>query len=256
MKDKLFFFGTYQGTRVRSAAQGQIAQVPTQAERNGDFFRHLESTSRSPNGVPFAGNQIPLSRFSAPGNYFLNSIPLPNGPDTQLTYAGPSLVQNDNQYMAKLDYLRGNHRLSGHYFYSKFDEPPFIASSNVLGIGQSRQPRSSPECGCQPRVLAVSDVAIQHLVRVNQQVGDRFPDASAIRTLESRWRLPNPPELNLVVGGYFDIATSHQGDFDRGDWTIREDVTKVAGAREMHFGGEAVRVRNHVVNTFSMAGGI
>src|SRR5207247_651063 len=36
-KDKLFYFGTYQGTRVRSAAQGMIAQVPTAAERAGDF---------------------------------------------------------------------------------------------------------------------------------------------------------------------------------------------------------------------------
>jgi hypothetical protein len=36
-KDKLFYFGTYQGTRIHSAAQGRIAFVPTAAEKAGDF---------------------------------------------------------------------------------------------------------------------------------------------------------------------------------------------------------------------------
>ena len=37
IKNKVFFFGTYQGTRIRSAAEGQITFVPTAAERAGDF---------------------------------------------------------------------------------------------------------------------------------------------------------------------------------------------------------------------------
>ena len=41
IKNKLFYFGTYQGTRIASAAQGQIGFVPTAAERVGDFSRLL-----------------------------------------------------------------------------------------------------------------------------------------------------------------------------------------------------------------------
>src|SRR2546427_624814 len=37
VKDKLFYFGTYQGTRVRNVPSGQVQFVPTQAQRNGDF---------------------------------------------------------------------------------------------------------------------------------------------------------------------------------------------------------------------------
>ena len=37
IKNKLFYFGTYQGTPIRSAAQGNVAFVPTAAERTGDF---------------------------------------------------------------------------------------------------------------------------------------------------------------------------------------------------------------------------
>jgi hypothetical protein len=202
VKDKLFFFGTYQGTRVRSAAQGQIAQVPTQAERNGDFSAISNQVVDPVTGVPFAGNQIPLSRFSAPADYFLKTIPLPNGPDTQLTYAGPSVVQNDNQYMAKVDYLRGTQRFSGHHFYSHFDEPPFVAKNNVLASDS------------QGNHVRVQSVAVNHTYSRsatllfntwfgwNQQVGGSlsgapfgYPDAGI------KVAAPNPPELNLVVGG-------------------------------------------------------
>ena len=37
LRDKLFYFGTYQGTRIRSEAAGRVAFVPTAAERAGDF---------------------------------------------------------------------------------------------------------------------------------------------------------------------------------------------------------------------------
>ena len=43
MKNKLFYFGTYQGTRITSAPGSIIQLVPTAAERAGDF----SGTSRS-----------------------------------------------------------------------------------------------------------------------------------------------------------------------------------------------------------------
>jgi len=63
-----------------------------------------------------------------------------------------------------------------------------------------------------------------------------------------------PPELSLSVTGGFSISTNHLGQFDRGDFTIREVVTKIKGAHGFKFGGEAVRVSNHLINTFQMAG--
>ncbi len=58
----------------------------------------------------------------------------------------------------------------------------------------------------------------------------------------------------VSVSGFFGISTNHLGDFDRGDYTIREDVTKQHGVHEFHFGGEAVRVTNNLVNTYTMSG--
>src|SRR3954447_9105233 len=130
IKDKLFFFGTYQGTPIRSAAQGRVSFVPTAAERAGDFSAITTQLKDPATGTPFPGNQIPVNRFSAPSQSLLSKIPLPNGPNGQLTYAGPSLVQNDNQWLAKIDYLAGKHQLSGSFFWTRFDEPPDIAAAN------------------------------------------------------------------------------------------------------------------------------
>src|SRR5262249_37592147 len=128
MKDKLFYFGTYQGARIRTAPGGQIAFVPTAAERNGDFFDLLPGTQLvDPSfGAPFANNQIPASQLSPVTRYFLKYIPLPNGPGRQLTYVGGASVQNEDQFTTKIDYNIKSHVISGRYFCTNFDQPPQI----------------------------------------------------------------------------------------------------------------------------------
>ncbi len=82
-----------------------------------------------------------------------------------------------------------------------------------------------------------------------------FADAGAkVLGPESVEELNSPPELIVSVTDGFSISTNHLGDFDRGDFTVREVVTKISGRHELRFGGEAVNVRNHIINTFQMAG--
>ena len=81
LKDKLFFFGTYQGTKIRSAAQGTVAFVPTAAERTGNFAGSGIVVHDPTTGAAYPNNQLPSNLLSAPAQYFLNSIPLPNGPN-------------------------------------------------------------------------------------------------------------------------------------------------------------------------------
>ena len=58
----------------------------------------------------------------------------------------------------------------------------------------------------------------------------------------------------MSVNGYFSVGTNHLGVFNRGDYTVREDVTVQRGRHEIHIGGEAVRISNTLVNTYLMAG--
>lgn len=257
LKDKLFFFGTYQGTPIRQAAQGRVSFVPTAAERSGDFSAIPAQLKDPDSGAPFPGNQIPVSRFSAPSQALLAKIPLPNGPNGQLTYAGPSIVQNDNQWLAKIDYLTGKQQISGSFFWTRFNEPPDIATGN-------RNILSADSSGNR---VTIKNLAINHTYTLSpttlfltwfgwdSQTGGSLSGAPfSFPDIGVHIAAPTPPELVVSVGGFFNVSTNHLGNFDRGDYTIREDVTLQRRNHEIHIGGEAVRVRNDLVNTFTMSG--
>jgi hypothetical protein len=152
-RNKLFVFGAYQGTRVRNVPSGQVQFVPTQAQRNGDFSSIQKQLIDPNSGQSFPNNQIPASLLSPVSQFFLKQIPLPNGPAGQLTFPGAPIVQTEDQFLAKADYVLGKHQLSGHYFFTNFKAPPGQVPSNVL---------ADPNTGNQVRV---QNVALNHTYR-------------------------------------------------------------------------------------------
>ncbi|PYU98423.1 MAG: hypothetical protein DMG26_18740, partial [Acidobacteria bacterium] len=272
IKHKLFFFGTYQGTRVRSASQGQVAFVPTKDERNGDFSDlcpgGFDAGGLCPaaNGtqvvdpatkIPFTRNQISRGMFSLPSLFFLQYIPPPNGPGHQLTFAGPSIVQNDDQWLAKSDWIHGKNQLSGSFFWTRFNEPPDVAAAkrNILAADGNGNRVTVKNLSLNHTYSLSPTLLFNTWFGWDSQTGGSlsgapfgFPDAGV------KIAAPNPSELSFGASGYFGVGTNHLGDFDRGDWTIHEDVTLERGPHELHFGGDVVRLKNHLVNTFTMAG--
>src|SRR5207244_9072529 len=69
-KNKLFFFGGYQGTTQRSSPTQQTAYVPTPAMLAGDFRTIASPLCNGTRQIPlsaaqgFVDNQIPVSRLS------------------------------------------------------------------------------------------------------------------------------------------------------------------------------------------------
>jgi hypothetical protein len=255
VKNKLFFFGTYQGTRIRSAPAGRVSFVPTAAERQGDFSGLGKRIDDPVSKQPVPDNRIPASLLSPVALFFLKTIPLPNGAGRQLTFAGVPDAQTENQFMPKIDYVAGKHQLSGRYFFTDYKRPPVIPNDNVLkAVGTGNRVRVQ-NVAVTHTFTASPTLLFNNTFGLNRQRGGSlssapfgFPDAGV------KIAAPNPPELSLSITGGFGIGTNHIGDFDRGDFTIREVVTKVKGAHELKFGGESVRVSNHIINTFQMAG--
>ncbi len=254
-KDKLFFFATYQGTRIRSAPGGQIAFVPTVAERSGDFSALLPDVQLVDprTNVPFAGNQVPVSPVT---QYFLQSIPAPNGSGRQLTYVGGATLQNEDQFMTKFDYTRGKHQISGRYFHTYFRQPVVISKTNLLldtNVGNHVRVQTvslNESFSASPSLLFNTWFGWQ------AQTGGSltsapfgFPDAGV-----NIAKGPLGNEMRLSVGDNFDIDTGHNGDFDRLGWTLRENVTLTRGAHEWQFGGEAVHLKVDVRNAYRQSG--
>jgi hypothetical protein len=261
LRNKLFYFGTYQGTRIRSEAAGRVAFVPTAAERAGDFSSFSGQLVDPVTRQPFPNNQIPPDRISPVAKYFLNWIPLPNRGGRELNFVGTEQTETENQFMTKVEYNRNGHQISGRYFFTDYDRPAVVPEDNILAASNTGN------------AVRVQNISVNHTFSIrptllltstfgfNRQRGGSlssspfsYPDAGVRISSAAASALQAPPEIVMSVTGGFSINTNHLGDFDRGDFTIRENLTAIFGPHEMHFGGEVVRLSNHITNTFRMDG--
>lgn len=149
LKNKLFAFGDFQGTRRRLGGATQ-ARVPTLAERSGDF-RGLGASRRifdpyTGAGTPatrteFANQIIPASRLSPQALSLLKLIPLPtidNVTTDNPNYVGSgSIKENQDQYNIRGDYfVTDKVHVFGRYSIANFllDAPGIFGKAGGTGF--------------------------------------------------------------------------------------------------------------------------
>ena len=141
--DRLFFFGAYEGFRLRQGHPFQTF-VPTDAERQGDFsqvgtsgrdsaFTIYDPLTSGTGGnaacdsantvcrTAFPNNQIPASRIDPTAAALLKFFPEPNlTGNSQANFADSYSSGGDvNQYNGRIDYTLGQkQRIFGRYTYS------------------------------------------------------------------------------------------------------------------------------------------
>ncbi len=133
IKDKLFWFGDYQGTRRRLGAS-EVLRVPTAAERTGDLSALgvpiYDPTTGNPNGTGralFPGGMIPLNRISTPAANLMSALPGPNL--TPVNPADPNYdVSNVQSYDTDQFDLRADHYLTSKLRY--FVRYSYLSASN------------------------------------------------------------------------------------------------------------------------------
>jgi len=120
-RDKLFFFGDYQGTRIRKELTF-LSTVPTDKARRGDFSEpgqprvfdpclvvntttHQCTTFNTTTRTQFAGNIIPTDRLDPIAIKLLNLFPSPNLPGLANNFRFNSKrVVDQNQFDVRIDH--------------------------------------------------------------------------------------------------------------------------------------------------------
>ena len=268
-KDKLFFFVSYQGTRTRTAPNGQIAVVPTTAERQGDFSALCGQFGSSgnctnPDGIqltnPFTGaslpyNEISSSLISQPAQNLLKYVPPPNDPGGILNYLGAATNTDDDQFLVKVDYLRGKHYGSGHYFFSNFSKPATPLGTDILALNANANRVRVQTISLNDDYTASPNLLLNTSFGWNQQNGGYIPSTPFSANALGVNIAPSPsPQLGITIGGYFAAMASNVGAYNRGDMTVREVVTTVRGKHQISFGGEMLRVRTPIANQYQQGG--
>jgi len=116
-KDKLFFFGDYQGTRQKNGASF-TQTVPSDLVRSSclntsgtsagcDLSQYSQVTDPT-TGLPFAGNIIPLNRLSPQALAIIQQLPPPNRASTVPTISNFSAtgsgIFNSDQFDVRIDH--------------------------------------------------------------------------------------------------------------------------------------------------------
>lgn len=145
LKDKLFFFGNYQGTRLVEAAATNTTYTPTTAMLTGDFSG-LAATPGVTNLLgPFhtvngAANQLDTSIAkldSAAVQIAKDGLPTSSSQaaDGKMNYVAAAVSQNFNEYTWKLDYdLSPSQRLTLRSFTNEMTEPSGDTPGNILSV--------------------------------------------------------------------------------------------------------------------------
>ena len=264
IKDKLFFFGGYQGTRNRSDPPQTIAYVPTAAAQQGDFST-LESAgcqssgkARTINdpltGKAFPGAQVPVSRFDPAAVKLLKYLPATTDPCGKVTYGIPSNADED-QMVGRVDWVKSDkHAVFARYFIMDYNQAAPDPTANMLvTTSTGNLERSQSITLGDTYTLSSSTVNAFHATFTRVR-NDRGPNAHEInaRDLGSNISVSVPNNLYVTASNAFTIGcgTCGPGVFNVNTWQFADDVDLIRGKHQLTFGVDFMRTQNNLLSGF------
>lgn len=137
LKNRLFFFGNYQGTRQSTTATSNSTNTPTAAMLNGDFSAYPKQLTGG-----FVNNRINPALFNpAAVRIARTALPLGQDPASGLVYyTAPASVERYDEGTGRLDYAPNDrHRLTLRSFIQYYNKKESAKAGNILAITPGKQ---------------------------------------------------------------------------------------------------------------------
>jgi len=149
VKDKTFYFGSYQGRRLRTSTR-TVTTVPVEAWRSGDFggtpgLNLFDPATGNPDGtgrLPFPGNRVPGDRFHSVSKKLLPLIPNANAPGlTSNLIVNVPFAYDGGAYDGRVDHnFTAGTKLFAKFNLSRFSLTQKAALGDVVGDGNVASP--------------------------------------------------------------------------------------------------------------------
>ena len=255
IKDRTFFFLSYQGTRISSSTPNVTATAPSAAMKAGDFSAWLAAAGVGAIHDPlssggtgyFANNVIPVTRFNPVSAKILQLIPTSNNPQYRASFGVPAQTTADNQGVVRVDHsLSDRQRLSVRYFVFRFDRPAYIMPTNLLygwdgQWGYSQALSVNHTYSISPRWLHNATFSYAFAAPIRNQATE--PD---VRLSTFGVRMKASPEVNqlgMSISGWSAPSfTSAAFTWSRA-MHYAESASFATGRHNMRFGGETRRYK-------------
>ena len=265
IRDKLFFFAGYQGTRQRSSPPNQKSYVATAANLKGDFSSLLvgptpKQLHNPVTKAPFANNQIPVSMFNATAvNLLTNYLPISAAPGGLVQYG--FLANNpDDQVIGRLDYtLNQKHSMYARYYIYDFTAQTVFDGKNLLTTANPGEVERSQTFTFGDSYIFTPKLLNSFHATFARRRDDRGVAANAIgpTTLGINMYAPIPNYLQLSVSNYFATGcrTCAPGYFNANTYQVSDDIISIHGKHELAFGGDFRRLQGNMATNGNTNGG-
>lgn len=249
VRDRVFFFGGYQGTIIRQTPTSNISFVPTPAMLAGDFTQAASAacagrplTLRG----PFVNNRVAPALFSPAALNIARRLPTTDDPCGRTTFA-QAIDSDEAQMVGRLDYQLGaDNSLFGRYMATTYDSPP-------------------PLLKTPDNLLAASRGGFDNLAQ-SLTIGETWVmSSSVVNSFRAAWNRTgihrlhagtfSGPDIGINMFSFLDDYTvlSVTGGFNLGSavqteaqyktttFQVGDDLTMIRGGHQLSFGVNVAR---------------
>jgi len=248
VRDRIFFFGAYQGTRTTQTPADIITFIPTAQMLAGDFSTVASAQCRAqgnlvlPAALGFTNNQINPALFSPAAVKIAKMLPPTTDPCGQIAYS-QTTKPREAQPIGRVDWqVSPNHQVFARYQLSTtFWDPAYLnADGNILAatLGGRDNAQHSLAVG---ETWVISNTMINNVrvavdrTRVLRTHADLFgPEDVGIKMYSHI-----PHYMNITTTGAFSINTGTEtfSFYKPNTYALSDDFTMVRGNHQYGLGG-------------------
>jgi hypothetical protein len=246
VSDRFFFFGAFQGTKIRETPPSFRARIPTAAMLAGDFTT-FASTACQPRQAtlraPFVNNRVDPARLSPAAVKIAAQLPATDDPCGEITYAAP-LDTNAWQAVSRFDYqLTSDHSLFGRYLHNyQNDLPTWTGTGNPLTTAITGRDRIT-----KVRALALGDTQVFGSSAVNSFRATWNQTYNALKTepffgadtLGIKSYTYVPASMVMTITGGFNVGqgAAMNALFDTDTVQVSDEISLVRARHQLTLGG-------------------
>ena len=277
MKDRLLFFGSYQGTRQvngiaagqsRTACTASVSEPPLTNDRSasqlGKLFGGMSGShggmAVEPDGSNINPVAVSLLNFKLPDESFLIPTPQTVDPTKPFVQQGFSVFTepchfSEDQFSANIDYLaRPNNKLSARLFLADDDETVTFPGNGLNPAGNTPGFPSPSDSGF--RVVSLAHTYTFQNAWLNEaRIGYVRTRTSTEATTPFKWsevgvaegEMSHNNELpSLNILGSVSIASGFPRVITQNSFVFSDDLSLFRGAHTVRLGGSITRLQDNV----------